>query len=919
MKMKKAVAVLMSALIIISSLAVGGITASASTYSVEQLESLCDTYEQKMNGSAYTNMQAAYDAWYNAQAFLVGVKAGMSNAEDVDTYYTALETAINNMGTWTPATGNAQASFGNDSVGNSYDNYVNSENGFDYTVNLLYSPLCSNYTTNSTVQSVTIDMYYPTTVMLYDGVNVPTMPILALASKGTGNSRYIYQLYPSASNTDSANNPNFRMTENWHAASHSGQQHNANWPWSMDMNNVTGRPQAFAGTASTNDRVELYASTVFGIVTSRGIASLANGMQFIGSMDSNTYSTAYTLDWYRLTGDDATDSGFISNAAAPIYVVNYKALLDTVNNAGLANITDYSYEGATALISAVQQCMNVDPNSYDYASDTAGAVNSCASAIENAVNAVNNAKAALGTMNVSSYMTLAGNYADYTATYAAGQGNYTDASWNAFKTSYESAGDTLAAVVNKTAYMTTASSDELVSAYSNLEENVQMVTYTYHFADGEITTVSAAEGTEPVAPSNSATTSPVSNGNGTHSTTSYSWPAWEKGVTDYTEIANVDTVACSMSEIEAAEEPTRTETGKTAVEQCTVCGYTTGGDVIPATGVQITVEQTELGTSTINSEATTGAAQKVAYGEDYTLVATPSADAEFVGWQVNGKLISTDATYTTAAYADLTYTPVFAEKSGDFTVTFVDQFNMVLDTVTGSELADLEALPTPYNYLGYTFSGWSMTLDEVKALETNAVVTAYYDKDEVTYTVNAPGCTITVGGETYYDTAEVSFDECVTVAAVDAAATAWSVNGANASYGSEYTFFVTADVTVGYTTDEVTAEPTVAAVDTRLTDNGKVRFLATRNVPAGYTLIESGFVYGKDVVDPEASLVLENVNNTCYLYKNSNMAGDGQFALTFGIASQTGVAYARAYVIAADVNGNAAVYYADVQSYDYDA
>ena len=41
MKTKKAVAVLMSALIILSSLAVGGFTASASTYSVEQLETLC--------------------------------------------------------------------------------------------------------------------------------------------------------------------------------------------------------------------------------------------------------------------------------------------------------------------------------------------------------------------------------------------------------------------------------------------------------------------------------------------------------------------------------------------------------------------------------------------------------------------------------------------------------------------------------------------------------------------------------------------------------------------------------------------------------------------------------------------------------------------------------------------------------------
>lgn len=90
MKIKKTVAVLMSALIVLSSLAVGGITASAATYSTEQLEALCDTYEQRMDGSAYTNMQAAYDVWYDAQAYLVGVQAGMADPQDVDTYYTAL-------------------------------------------------------------------------------------------------------------------------------------------------------------------------------------------------------------------------------------------------------------------------------------------------------------------------------------------------------------------------------------------------------------------------------------------------------------------------------------------------------------------------------------------------------------------------------------------------------------------------------------------------------------------------------------------------------------------------------------------------------------------------------------------------------------------------------------------------------------
>ena len=245
---------------------------------------------------------------------------------------------------------------------------------------------------------------------------------------------------------------------------------------------------------------------------------------------------------------------------------------------------------------------------------------------------------------------------------------------------------------------------------------------------------------------------------------------------------------------------------------------------------------------------------------------------------------------------------------------------MVLGTYTSSQIAELEAMPNTHTYLGYTFANWSMTLEEVKALETNAIVTASYTKDDaLTYTVSAPGCVITVGSETYNDTAEVGFDKAVTVAPAEGTATAWTVNGNNAAYGAEYTFYVTSDVEVAYSSEEVTAAPTVAGVDVTAVGDGSVRFLATRNVPEGYTLLESGYVYGKDFEDAEASLVLENANSTCYIYKNSNTAGDGQFALTFKIAAQTGVAYARAYIIVNDSEGKSSTYYAGVQSYDYDA
>lgn len=626
------------------------------------------------------------------------------------------------------------------------------------------------------------------------------------------------------------------------------------------------------------------------------------------------------------------------------------------------------------------------------------------------------------------------------------------------------------------------------------EETPEEVTYTYTFADKHTEQVTAAAGETPVAPANTATTDWAPDNAGNHTRTSYSWPEWQDGVTEYTEVATPETAACEMVEKEAQVDPTHTTPGKTAVMECSVCGYTTGGEeipadadahsytevervestcktqghvkyececgdtytetleldpsnhenvvtdpavaadcvttgltegshceacgetiveqkviealghdyqvtsstdatccvegtvtstctrckdtkvetgvldptnhadygtkvehakeatrgedgytgdtvcngcgatitkgeVIPALGVQITVTANELGSTTINGEATTGAAQKVAYAKDYTLAATANEGAEFVGWSVAGKIVSTSATYTTTAYADTTYVPVFAEAEAEaFTVTFVDQFNKVVDTIDSAELASLEALPDAPAYMGYTFDSWSLTLDEVKSLEEATVVTASYTKNDLSYTVSAPNCTITVDGQAYEDTATVGFDAKVTVAPKADTATSWTVNGATAAYGESYTFYVTADVNVAYGTDSVTAAPTVSNVSAELVsaDSHQVRFLATRSVPEGYTLVESGFVYGKGMAQDD--LVLENVgtvqgdaDGTVKLAKNSNTAGDGQFALTYGVTAKNATACARAYIIVKDAEGVATVYYADAQIFDYQA
>lgn len=573
------------------------------------------------------------------------------------------------------------------------------------------------------------------------------------------------------------------------------------------------------------------------------------------------------------------------------------------------------------------------------------------------------------------------------------------------------------------------------------EETSTDVTYTYNYFGGSKSeTVTVPAGQAPTAPENTPAVGPKSDGAGKHTTKTYSWPDFVEGTTTYDEIETVDTVACDMHETEAAVPATHTTPGKTAVQTCSVCGYTTGGEVIPAdasahdwkvtsqtnstctvpgeihyscvcgetkteykdldpnnhtnivtddavaatcvatgltagshcadcnavivaqqqtpidknnhvgeiktgvnakeatrgedgytgdsvcaacgdvvakgqvipaTGVMITVNASDKGTTTLNGEATTGAAQKVAYEKEYTLTATPAANAKFVGWEVNGKLVSNQATYTTAAFADVTYTPVFAaDEAKAFNVTFVDQFNNVIAKLSNEEVAALDAMPTPYEYKGFTFKGWSMDLDAVKALQGAATVVASYSKDEAaSYTVTVPeGCTIAVGGQDMGTTATVSHDAKVTVKAANEGT--WKINGKDAAYGNEYTFFVTADVNVEFVEGAVTAQPVVTAVAAEKLAANKARFLATRSVPEDYNLLESGFVFGKDVADT-ASLVLENVGNGAYIYKNSNTAADGQFALTLKTTASS--VSARAYIIV-EKDGVSQVIYAEPQT-----
>lgn len=358
---------------------------------------------------------------------------------------------------------------------------------------------------------------------------------------------------------------------------------------------------------------------------------------------------------------------------------------------------------------------------------------------------------------------------------------------------------------------------------------------------------------------------------------------------------------------------------------CKDCGYSYTKETAPAlAGVTVTVNAVENGSVTLaGQDVTAGGSKKFAENGTYTLVATPNADCTFVGWQTGNKIVSTDASYTTVAIADITYTPVFAESAKPVQFTFVDMFNNVISSQSVASGADVK-IPQAPTYTGYTFTGWSVDEAAIKAATSSMTVYAQYEKDAAaTYTVTTDAdATVAYGSNSAQGTlADIPYGTQVTVS--KDGATAWAIDGKIVAYGDSYTFYVASDVTVK-AASATTQAPVVAAVSAnQVAGSYKVEFVATRAMVDGCTYLKSGFVYGKNLTDADLTLAnvgkkgsADNSGVVKAAYANST-EGSTQFILSYGISAQNGTASAKAFLTYKDQKGKVQTVYSDVMNHTY--
>ncbi len=318
--------------------------------------------------------------------------------------------------------------------------------------------------------------------------------------------------------------------------------------------------------------------------------------------------------------------------------------------------------------------------------------------------------------------------------------------------------------------------------------------------------------------------------------------------------------------------------------------------------------------------ATDGITMIYKSGDKFKLSATAAENMSFDGWRMNSKIITTDTDYESTVYADAVYTPIF--RSTVIRANYVDVFNNFIAT---QEIG--ERPPTPFTYAGYEFTGWDKEPTEV--IEDGEIITAQYKRVHDKVTVTADGCTITGkvdGRETTADnTLDVDFDTYVTVK--KEGTTCWKVGDKIVAYGEEYTFLANVNLVFSAVAEsQEEQKPLVIIVNVNRNDAESylLEFLATRWLPENCTLIQAGFVYGKDLTDDD--LKLENVGKQGSNENSGKVkvgycestGNNGEFYLIYGIQNMDAPATAKAFISYTDENNEVKVLYSDMEVFIYE-
>ena len=279
---------------------------------------------------------------------------------------------------------------------------------------------------------------------------------------------------------------------------------------------------------------------------------------------------------------------------------------------------------------------------------------------------------------------------------------------------------------------------------------------------------------------------------------------------------------------------------------------------------------------------------EVKIGTAIKATATPNEGYTFAYWRnAAGKHLSSSATETFVINTNTAVIAVFDKIANpndtEAPVYFYNENGSLLDSkkvAKGTSFADAK-IENP-TLTGYAFDKWSVADDTIINTLTRAV--ALYKESDATYTVKVGDSVVA---------SDKKYEEFVTVTSNNNNFSYWMIGENIVSYDKSFTFRVYGNVVLTEVCEGAKkAQPTVA-LDV-IGDNYFIGY----TVPAGYTKIEAGIIFGDGFTPTVAS----------FHSKASEKTGSGQFTAK---SSGDGETIARGYLIFKTTDGSIRVIYAD--------
>lgn len=493
---------------------------------VAALQKAIGIYETKMsnlsnaNQGMYTNMLPAYNAYVKACAALEASEYG-NNADataDFDTLAQDLLAKTLKMTEWVDnVTGKYQSkvpSFQNTDAATMTSKYKTFYNNIIYTESCLGGNSEYNDDSNpsglagefDTAENFRVQLYYPNTILLYDGSETGTrMPVMLMGKNNDtsggafkSTQRFIFRCYPTTDGAAKFNEGAEFVGNDGAFLSLSKKLNDSQYAWkgaeaSKNLNFDSARGESYRIGASSDEKFTSYKfnntlwngqrrgcwcpyATGF-MVDNTGfeyqIGQQYKGGDGIGIMEVATKWAYYgSGDASKSDSSNDTVRGYMGSDKLKhhIYVVNYKAIVDATKNTDtrqrLANVSSYKEGGLSSVISALSQATSFDVNSVTI--DNISAKN------KEITKFIDDAKAKpTADVDMNSYAKLQSEILTSKKIYVRGNvdnKNYTAESWADFKTAYENAVNTISGFYNKTADTYGIVTKDANTLYTTLEQ-----------------------------------------------------------------------------------------------------------------------------------------------------------------------------------------------------------------------------------------------------------------------------------------------------------------------------------------------------------------------------------------------------------------------------------------------------------------